>query len=144
MWKTFILNKKRGVTLVEIMFSVTITAIVISGILLLFVQAIDISRRINYEYTATNLAKMRLEDARVVIKTSGFDALTDMAEGSEKRIDRDGMPDKDGEFTRTTTVTPNYTSNALLTEVGTSVWYYFKGKKKSTPITMTTVFSSLE
>jgi 23S rRNA A1618 N6-methylase RlmF len=126
------------------MFSVGILSLVIVGILLLVVQAIDISRRINYEYTGTNLAKMRLEDARVSIKTNGFNTLSDLAEGSEKRINEDGIPDKDGEFTRKTTISPDYNSSALLTEAKVEIRYYFKGKKKAAPITMTTVFSQLE
>ena len=125
------------------MFSVAILSLVIVGIFLVFVNAIDISKRVNYEYQATNLAKKRLEDAKSIIKTAGFDSLIVM-EQSATRVNGEGDVDEDGEFERTTDVNEDFGGNALLTEVEVEIYYYYLGTRKTSPITMTTVFTKLE
>ena len=119
-------------------------SLVIVGMLLVFVQTVDISRRVNYEYAGMNLAKKRLEDVRVVIRTNGFDALGDFVESTERKINRNGMPDQDGEFARTTAVTTPYSESMLLASVEVNIYYYYRGERTTAPIKMTTVFSRLE
>ena len=143
MLKTSILNNKLGISMVEVLFSVAILSLVIVGVLLVFVNAVDISKRVDYEYKAVNLAKKRIEDAKSIIKTAGFDSLIVMEE-SPSMVNAEGVLDPDGEFERSTDVTEDFGGNALLTGVEVEVYYYYLGKKKKSPITMTTVFTRLE
>ena len=141
----FTFNKnKKGITLTEVLFSAGIIALVASGILVVFVQTIDISKRINYEYTATNLAKSRVERARTIIATNGFDSLSDLTE-SDTIIDSEGSPDQNGEFNRSTTVATNYGGDSRLAQIDVTIIYAYQGEwKTGAAITMTTVFSSIE
>jgi len=137
------LSRKKGFTLVETLFSAVIITLVVVGILAVFAQTVDISRRIDYEYTAANLAKKQLESVRSIIKTSGFDSIIS-AEAPEERIDADGDTDSDGEYTRATSVTTSYKGDISLTEVEVEVHYYYREVKTGQPITMTTVFAKIE
>jgi len=140
---TFSRNKK-GVTLTEVLFSAGIIALVATSILLVFVQTVNISRRINYEYTATNLAKSRVERARTIIATSGFDSLNDLEE-TDTIIDAEGSPDPNGEFNRSTVVTANYDGDSRLAQIDVTVIYEYQDEwKTGSAITMTTVFSDIE
>ena len=135
---------KKGVTLTEVLFAVGIIAMVIAGVLIIFAQTVEVSRRINYEYAATNLAKARVERARSVISTNGFTALADMIE-TEKIIDAEGTSDSDGEFKRSTDVLLSYGGNSRLTQIQVDVVYKIGGGwKDSIPVTMVTVFSDIE
>lgn len=133
-------NKTKGVTLVETLFSSAIIALVIVSVLVIFAQTLDISKRVDCEYAAMNLAKNRLERARAIIGTSGFDSLPDLSEtDTEIDIDSDDVPD----FKRSTTVTTSYGTpgDPNLTEVEVAVTYkYMNEWKGNAAITVTTVF----
>jgi len=103
MWKMCTSNK-RGVTLVEVLFSALVLAVAVMGILVLFTQTIGIAKRIDYEYKAVNIAKARMERARSAIETSGFDSLIELGE-TETLLDSDGVSDPEGDYKRTTVVT---------------------------------------
>ncbi|MDD5440466.1 MAG: type II secretion system protein [Candidatus Omnitrophica bacterium] len=134
----------RGMTLLEIMVSMIILAIVLVSIVTLMVVASGLSARINCEYTAANIAKSRVEDARGLIKTSGFTALTDAKFGeTDTKLDQNGIPDENGLFRRSTTVTTNYSSNPRLTRVSVNTFYYVRGIKSKHLTTMTTYFVNM-
>ena len=118
---------QKGITLVEVLISTAIFALVIVGIMGTLIISVDLSRKIDYEYAATNLAKKRLETARTMIKTQGFWTLFTMEE-EDILINADGMRDSDGEFVRTTKVAPNY-GNPRLTKVEVEIYYSYRGKK---------------
>lgn len=136
-------NKIKGVTLTEVVFSSAIIALVMVSVIVIFVQVIGISKRVTCDYTATNLAKSRLERARRIIDTRGFDFLTDLTE-SDRVLNADGTPDEDGEFIRTTTITHPYNGKERLAHIFVSVYYTFKGKKSNTPVVMTTIFADID
>lgn len=150
MSKTSISNKisrkKSGITLVETLFSVGIITLVLAGILTILVQTADMSRRINYEYAATNLAKNRIERARVYIQTSGFGDLTaDNFDETDTILDSNGNPDAEGEFKRTTAVAVNHNNNPRLTKIDVTIIYLYRNEwRDSAATSMTTVFSNLE
>ncbi len=132
---------RKGLTLVEILISTAIFALVIVGIMGTLIISVDLSRRINHEYAATNLAKKRLETARTMIKTQGFWSLVTMEE-EDTSINANGARDSDGEFRRTTNVAANY-GNPRLTKVEVEIHYYYRGKE-TIPFTMTTIFTNIE
>ena len=146
MSKMFISNnpfrRPAGVTLVEILFSAGILSLVLIGTLTIFAHTVDISRRIDYEYTATSIARGRLERLRAAIDTSGFPSLTDANFGeTDTELDADGVPDTDGDFRRTTTVTTGYGGDALLTEAEITVTYRYRGVwKTGAAVSVTTLF----
>ena len=138
MSKIFISNKKRGITLVEVLISAAILVLAITGILYVFVQTIDMSKRTDYEYVSLNLAKSRMERARNVMATSGFDSLPEMEE-SETTVDAYGASDPQGEFKRTTQVT---VIDANRTEFEVTVKYkYRKSWRDDAAVTFKTMFT---
>ena len=140
-----ILSKKinHGFTLVETLVAVSIATMVLVAIIAVFVTTIDISRRINYEYTAMNIAKSRIERARNVMETSGFDSLPDLAE-TDSIVDSGGSSDQGGDFKRTTTVATTYDGDARLTQVTATVIYKYRDEWKNNAVTtLTTVFANI-
>jgi len=108
------------------------------------VRTIDISKRIDKEYVATNLAKSRVERARTIKVTHGFASLVDLNE-TDVIIGSDGVSDQDGEYKRSTTVTTNYNGNARLTKIEVAIVYKYRNEwKDSIAIVMTTVLTDLD
>jgi len=141
--KNKISNRRDGFTLVETLFSTFILSMVLIGIITILIQAVDISNRIDYEYTAFNIAKDRLELARTVVHTEGFDALSGLSETSTM-VNEAGDLDAAGDYERTTAVTESYSSDDRRTKVAVGIYYYYRGNKKtSVPVTMTTVFCNI-
>src|SRR4030042_2537684 len=100
-------GNSRAITLVETLFSVVIVSLVMVSVISVFVHTVDLSRRIDYEYTATNLAKNRIERARSYISTHGFNTLPDLVE-TDTVVDSNGVSDLNGDLKRTTAVTTSY------------------------------------
>lgn len=135
-------TNSKGVTLTEVIISTLIFALIIIGVIGTFVISVQISKKINYEYVATNLAKKRIERARTILKTDGLYALSDIDE-ENIRINENGEVDENGEYERTTRVAANY-GNPRLVKVEADVYYYYNGKKANVPATMTTIFTDIE
>jgi len=140
MSKIFIsIRKKAGITLTEVLFAALILTLVLVGSLLVLTQTVDISKRVDYEYEAINIAKNRLEEARTTVDTGGFDSLsTDLTEtATELDTDDDGTVD----FKRKTQVSENYSGNPRLTKVDVTVTYKYRGVwKQDASIVMKTIF----
>jgi len=140
------LSREKGITLVEVMFSIAIVSMVLAGTLFIFVQTADMSKRVDYEYVAANLVKSRLEEARAGIKINGFNSLPRLAESESDdiRINEDGIVDPDGDFVRVTTVEEKYDGNARMTKVEVKIYYYYRGEKKESRVTkMATIFTTV-
>jgi len=129
---------KKGFTLIEILVAVGIFALVISGVVGTFILSVELSRKINYEYTATYLAKNRIER----LKHIDYALLTD-AQETDTPIDENSVPSESGDYLRTTAVTANYGGDSHLTMVQVDVHYYYKGVKNNQPARMTMLFSDL-
>ncbi len=141
---SILIRKKAGVTLTEVLFSAAIIALVVVSVLFVFVQTVDMSKRVDYEYAGTNIAKNRIERVRALMESSGFDSLTDLDE-TDSPVNSDGVADPEGEFKRSTQVTANHLGNERLTEVDVQVVYRYRGEwKTQIPITMTAVFTNIE
>ena len=127
-------TKNKGFTVLEIMVAVSIFGIAIVSLLAVFTQAMTVSKRSDYAYTAYNLAKNHIERLRA----SSFSSLS-LATETDTRINRDGDPDGAGEYLRSTTVTSNYGGSADLTQVDVQVSYEFKKVKSPQPMSLSTV-----
>jgi len=141
-----LLKKKAsfGVTLIETLFSALILALVVACVLVIFVRTVDMSKRIDKEYVATNLAKSRLERARSAEVSHGFSSLVDLDE-TDTMIDIDEPPDGVDDFKRSTTVTANHNGDARLTKIEVTVVYrYQEVWKDSIPVVLTMVLTDLD
>lgn len=145
MWRMFSLNSKAGITTVETLISSVIIAIVIAGVLLIYAHTVDMSKKIDYEYIATNIAKSKIERARSTVEINGFSAMTNASFGeANTRLDSNGASDPNGDFRRTTTVTTNFGGNARLTRVEVKVEYSYRGEwKTAAAVTMDTLFPDI-
>jgi len=143
--KSFKLSGKRGITVAGTRISSVIISLVIAGVLVIFAHTADMSKRIDREYIATNIAKSRMERVRSIMLVNGFSALTaaDLDE-SNTRLGSDGAPDANGDYRRSTTVTTNFTGDPRLTRVRVVVEYIYRGEwKTNSSITMDTLFPDI-
>ena len=124
----------RGATLIELMGSVLIFMIGVTALIGIYLQSITAVRRTSLFYTSYHIAKNHLEE----LKAINFNDLPSAVETSTV-INDDGVPDLNGQFVRSTTVSANYTGDATLTELTVSVNYKLRGLLSSTPVKMTTV-----
>ncbi|MFH1380645.1 MAG: hypothetical protein ABIH57_00540 [Candidatus Omnitrophota bacterium] len=137
-------RKRPGFMLTGVLFSAVIMSLVLTGVLLILVNTVSISGRINADYAATHLAKARIERARTVMATNGFDALVDLDE-TDTIIDSDGVSDPEGSFKRSTTISANYNGNARLTRIDVSAVYAYRGQwRNDATVAMTTIFTNAE
>jgi type II secretory pathway pseudopilin PulG len=110
-----LIHSKKGMTLVEVIVSAGILALVIVSLVAAIANISVFSRQIDAAYTATNLAKDRMDS----LKTFGFRDLPRRAPETDHLIDIDG----DGviDFKRTTEVQENFNGNPYLIRVKVGV-----------------------
>jgi len=131
------LKAQRSMTLVEIMVSVSLVTLLAGAVLGLLIQNMKMGQAIDYNYVAVNIAKGRMDRIRELRRDKGFSNLYTAAEDNIK-VDRDGLPDSSGDFTRTTTITTSFGSNSNLTKVEVTVSYTVTG---TATITLTSILS---
>lgn len=124
--------------------SAVILFLVSGSVISLFVQSMDSAGRVDFQYTAFNLAKNRVEFAQAVIANDGFSALTNAAFGeADTRLDSSGVPNATGAFFRSTVVTLNFSANARLTRVDVTVDYLYRGNLRQDAASISTVFADI-
>ncbi|MBI3315913.1 MAG: type II secretion system protein [Candidatus Omnitrophica bacterium] len=128
------LLKSKGLTLVEVLGSVLLFMIATLGLFSVYVQSGTVSKRAEYAYNAYHLAKNHVER----LKTVSFEELQTAGE-TDTALDKDGHPNINGEFVRSTAVVPNYAGYSSLTQVAVSVSYRFKGVLSGSPMQIVTV-----
>ncbi len=128
-------------TLVEVMVSLGLIALLGGGILALLVENTKAGQAMDYNYAAINIAKSRMDRVRELRRDKGYDYLSTAAE-TDVKVDREGNPDENGEFTRSTSVTTNFEGKANLTQVVVTVSYQGVGDVSITTITITTFISA--
>lgn len=111
-----IISNKKGMTIVEVVVSIALTALVLTSIIALITQGSVFSKSIDIVYTGTYIAQRRID----LLKRLSFDELAGAAE-TDIRIGADGNANSKGYYLRTTEVTENYDSNEYLTKVKVSV-----------------------
>lgn len=92
-------HPQRGVTIVEVVIALAIFGIAVGAACGLVVGARTLSDSARDHYTAINLAKNRLERAGAL----GYDVLP-LFEESNSVVDKNGNPDPNGNFRRSTIV----------------------------------------
>ncbi|MDP3789582.1 MAG: hypothetical protein Q8R48_04185, partial [Candidatus Omnitrophota bacterium] len=130
----------KGITLVEIMVSLGLIALLGGSILALLVENMRAGQTADYNYAAVNIAKSRIDRVRQLRRDKGFSYLYTAAE-TDSTVDRNGLPDAEGEFTRSTSITQNFESNPNLTKVEVTVKYKASGDISTTSITLTSLMS---
>lgn len=134
------LHTKKGITLVEIMVSLGLIALLGGSILALLVENMKAGQTADYNYAAVNIAKSRIDRLRQLRRDKGFNYLYTAVE-TDSTVDRNGLPDAEGEFTRSTSITQNFESNPNLTKVEVTVKYKASGDISTTSITLTSLMS---
>ncbi len=132
------IDKKRslnsGTTLIEVIGAIFVFSIAVQALIAVYLQSIQVGKRLDCAYTAYNLAKNRVE----VLRSLNYTLLPSSVEDAVV-VNSDGTPDPNGRFIRSTTITANYGGSALLTQAKVSVSYMLKGLKSSNPMEITTV-----
>lgn len=127
------LRDTKGLTLVEVVVTIALIAIVIVSVVATVVQSATFSNRIDKVYTASYLAQRRID----LLKRFDFDEVPN-AEETDIRIGADGTVDPDGDYIRTTGV---YTdSNPYLLKIKVSVDLVIDGSPSGSPVVMETYF----
>jgi Tfp pilus assembly protein PilV len=128
------LFRNNGLTLIEVLGSALLFMMGTLALFSVYVQSGSVSKRAEYAYNAYHLAKNHMERLRV----TGFDQLSSAAE-TDTVLDKDGHPDANGEFSRSTVVVSNYLGYASLAQVTVSVQYRFKGVLNPAPLQIAAV-----
>lgn len=110
------LRRSSGMTLIEVVISVALVALVVVSLFAAVTQTSVFSQRIDRAYTASYLAQRRID----MLKRLDFE-LVEFAEETDVRIDADGNQDENGTYVRTTEVTTGYNGNPFLLKVKVTV-----------------------
>lgn len=127
---------KSGVTLAEVIVASVLLTMIVGSFLSILLMSSTSVKTTDYIYTATDLAKSRIER----LKGLDYNSLPN-AEETDSRLDKSGNPDPTGDFYRATEVNADYGTD--LTEVKVEVYYVLRGKP-SQPIVMKTLFVNPE
>lgn len=128
----------KGITLVEVLMSIVIFSVLVVSVLSMVIVISGVSKRADYEYTATTIARSRIER----LNQMDF-ALLASANETDTRVNAQGVSDPNGLYLRTTTVGTNYLGDSHLTSVIVDVSYELNGKLNNDPIEMATVLTEI-
>ncbi len=106
------MKDRRGITLVEVLVSIALVAVVVVALTAAVTQSSVFSKSIDITYTAAYLAQRRVD----MLKRLDFGQLP-LAEEVDIRIDVTGEINPSGKYIRTTEITTNINSNPYLTKV---------------------------
>ena len=112
---TFLKNSK-GMTIVEIIISVILIAIVVVALFAALTQSAVFSKRIDLIYSASYIAQSRID----ALKKLDFDQV-DLSEETDVRVDEMGNIDANGKYMRSTEITTDFDGNSYLKKVKISV-----------------------
>lgn len=130
-----IFNNNSGITLAEVIVGSFIFTLIVGSFLSILLTSSASLKLTDYIYVSTNLAKSRIER----LKGLDYNSLPN-AEETDTRLDKNGNPDIDGDFYRTTEVTPIYNGVADMTEISVSVYYVLGEERSEQPIVVKTLF----
>jgi hypothetical protein len=133
-------KNKKGMTLIEVVVSAVVLALIVVSVIAMMMQSSVFSRRIDDVYISNNLAKKRLDDLKRYLVSD----LADIAVEMDVRIDENGDIDANGDYIRDTDVVENYDSNPFLVQVTVSVDKYVDGAEYGSPAIIETLFADIE
>ena len=114
--KLQLLKNSKGMTIVEIIISVILIAIVVVALFAALTQSAVFSKRIDLIYTASYIAQSRID----ALKKLDFDQV-DLSEETDVRVDEMGNIDANGKYMRSTEITTDFDGNSYLKKVKISV-----------------------
>jgi len=126
---------QKGITLVEVLVSLVIAALVIMAVITSTGQIATISYDTDRVYACANIAKMRIE----VLQKFSFADILASADETNIKVNKDGNSDSSGEYYRSTTITPNYNSNIYLLKISVSVDRITNGTASGNPVVIETL-----
>ena len=131
------INRQKGISLVEVIVAMALTAIVSLAILAAVSQSAVFGGKADKIYTASIVAQKRID----LLKKFSFSDLAGMAPETDTAVD----VDEDGttDYMRTTTVTEDYEGYTGLIKVKVIVERIEDGVKKGGPVVMETLMSDV-
>jgi len=108
--------KLKGITLVEVIVSISLVAVVVVALAAAVTQSSVFSKSIDIVYTASYLAQRRIN----VLKRLDFDQIS-AAEETDIRVNEGGDIDSSGKYIRSTEIITDVGGNSYLTKVKVSV-----------------------
>jgi len=127
------MRSRKGTSYVEVLCALFLFIFAFDFLLQTFTKGPSLQRLADYQHIAFNIASSHIERVRSL----SFSDLPSAGELATK-VDDEGNANAQGLFNRTTTITPSYGGNALLTEISVEVTYPFDGAE-STPIRFATL-----
>jgi type II secretory pathway pseudopilin PulG len=131
-------KNQKAMTLIEIMVSLLLVSLLVGTVLVLLLQNMKIATTIDYSYAASNIARSRIDRIRQLRRDQGFSNLAAAAE-TNTTVDRNGTPDPEGDFARTTTITTNFGGNADVTKIEVTVSFKGPGGVNISTVTLTSL-----
>lgn len=128
-------KSRAGVALVESLVALMVFALFVTGACKLLMSHKEISDMTRAHYTAVNIAKNRLE----LVRTFEFEQMDSFLE-SQVLVDSSGVPDREGNYRRTTAVNmvdTNLMELVITVEIRDRVSLSFNGPNE----TLTTFFA---
>lgn len=129
---------KRAMTMVEVVIAMALTIVCIGGILAVLLQNTSLGQSVDSSYVAVNIAKSRIERIRQIRRDMSYDDVIDAAE-TDTIVDRNGVANPSGDYSRTTIIDPTFASN--LTQVTVRVKYKQGGVFIPTGVELVTLVS---
>ena len=112
---TFLKNSK-GMTIMEVIISVVLIALVVVALFAALTQSAVFSKRIDLIYVASYIAQSRID----ALKKLDFDQI-DLSDETDVRVDEIGNLDLNGKYLRSTEITADFDGNSYLKKVKVSV-----------------------
>ena len=113
--KLFI-NNSKGMTVVEVIISIVLIAIVVVSLFAAVTQSSVFSRRVDLIYTSSYIARSHVD----ALKKLNFDQV-ELEEETDVRVDEQGEPDLNGKYMRSTEVVNDFDANSDLKKIKVSV-----------------------
>lgn len=115
MHKEKVFKRKQGASITEVVVALSLLAAFISGAVKVSMAVYRLADKASAHYTASNLAKNRIETIRNM-RQSTYEYIVSMEE-EDVQIDADGVEDSLGKFSRTTTIEDTVVSDLLEIQV---------------------------
>lgn len=131
------MKSNKGVTIIEGVIASALLVLALGGILSLFTQSYRVAKLVDYAYISVNLAKNEVERIRELRREQGLEVLSSLSE-QDKRIDRNGVSDPEGDFKRTIVIEEE---GENIVKVTVQVNYKIKGIWSPNPVELVTVIS---
>ncbi|MDP8298955.1 MAG: prepilin-type N-terminal cleavage/methylation domain-containing protein [Candidatus Tantalella remota] len=128
----------KGLSLVECLVAMAIVTIVATSLIAAAALSVSFTRQADSIYEASTLSQRRID----MLKKFPFSDLPNIAPETDTPLDTDG--DGKTDFYRTTEITENYASNAMLMKIKVSVDRVKDGAKAGHPVVMETLLADIQ